>query len=410
LDLTILKILYDYLYSMNIVHVTDQYWPSISGVSVTVDAYIKEFTKMGHNVFLLAPEYPNASEFDKKRNISHLYRFKSYKVYFNVENRLVYRTQKSKIFKVLRSINPDIIHLHTEFAMGKMASYYAKKFHIPLVITAHTNWEELITYYIPFMPSGFARIYCRWYMRKSYNKADVVVVPTSLMGVLLKLYFVKPPIRVIPTGIDITEFSLTCSKEESNSQLLESYPQLRGKKILFFAGRIGTEKNITFLIDVVKELLPKNPNTILIICGDGPAIPEIQNYAKECGVFENLLFTGFIERHKLKTYYSIADVFVIASKVESQGMVALESMACGTPVVAIGEMGTREVMGGDYGGFMVDNELEEFTEKVDLLLNDKSVHSLKSDEALQHLSKWTIQSSAEKMFRLYNHLQKTGKV
>jgi 1,2-diacylglycerol 3-alpha-glucosyltransferase len=395
---------------MNIVHVTDQYWPSISGVSVTIDAYIKEFTKMGHNVFLLAPEYPNATEIDKKRNVSNLYRFKSYKVFFTLENRLVYRTQKSNIYKVLRSIGPDIIHLHTEFAMGKMASYYAKKYHIPLVITAHTNWEELINYYIPFMPSGFARIYCRWYMRKSYNKADAVVVPTSLMGVLLKLYFVKPPIRVIPTGIDVTEFSLNGSKEESNSQVLESYPQLSGKKILFFAGRIGTEKNITFLIDVLKELLPKNPNTLLIISGNGPALPDIQEYAKECGVFEKLVFTGFIERHKLKNLYSLADVFVIASKVESQGMVALESMACGTPVVAIGEMGTREVMGGDYGGFMVDDVLEEFTEKVDLLLNCKYIHSLKSEEALQHLSKWTILSSSEKMYKLYKHLQDKRKI
>ena len=392
---------------MNIVHVTDQYWPSISGISVTIDAYIKEFTKRGHNVFLLAPEYPNSTEIDKKRNIPNLHRFKSYKVFFTLENRLVYRTQKSKIYKVLHSINPDIIHLHTEFAMGKMASYYAKKYHIPLVITAHTNWEELINYYIPFMPSWFARIYCRWYMRKSYNKANIVVVPTSLMGVLLKLYFVRPPIRVIPTGIDITEFYLNGSKEESVLQVLESYPILRGKKILFFAGRIGTEKNITFLIDVLKALLPKNPNTILIISGNGPALSEIQQYANECGVFENLVFTGFIERDKLKTFYSFADVFVIASKVESQGMVALESMACGTPVVAIGEMGTREVMGGDYGGFMVDDVLEEFTEKVDLLLNNKSVHSLKSEEALKHLSKWTIQSSGEKMLKLYNHLQKT---
>jgi glycosyltransferase involved in cell wall biosynthesis len=102
----------------------------------------------------------------------------------------------------------------------------------------------------------------------------------------------------------------------------------------------------------------------------------------------------------------LAKVFVFASKVESQGMVVLESMACGTPVVAIGKMGTREVMGGDSGGFMVDDELETFAKMVEVLLNDSLIHKMKSDEALQHVSKWTIQLQAAKMIKLYNFLVK----
>jgi 1,2-diacylglycerol 3-alpha-glucosyltransferase len=393
-------------HKLNIVFVSDQYWPSISGVSVSIDAFMKEFVKMGHNVFLLVPDYPEIAELDRKMDISNLYRFKSYKLFFNDENRLVYKSQKNNVNKILHSIKPDIIHVHTEFALGKMASSYARKYHIPIVMTAHTNWEELIYHYIPIIPASLARMYCRWFMRRIYNKADIVIVPTSLMEVLLNLYFVKTPIRVIPTGIERTEFLLEGSKEESDSKLLEMYPQLRDQKILFFAGRVGKEKNITFLIDVLKSLLSNISNITLIISGYGPAMIEIQDYAKSKGVFDNIIFTGFIERLKLKYFYSLADVFVFASKVESQGMVVLESMACGTPVVAIGKMGTREIMGGDYGGFMVDDDVESFAEMVDLLLHNKAIYKLKSDEALEHLSKWTIQSQAEKMIKLYQRLLK----
>jgi glycosyltransferase involved in cell wall biosynthesis len=126
--------------------------------------------------------------------------------FFNDENRLVCKSEKQKIFNLLDSIKSDIIHAHTEFALASMAAPYAKNRKIPLLMTAHTNWEELISLYIPFIPSVLARFYCRSRMRKIYNRADAVIVLTSLMEVLLNLYVVKKPIRVIPTGIDKKEF------------------------------------------------------------------------------------------------------------------------------------------------------------------------------------------------------------
>jgi glycosyltransferase involved in cell wall biosynthesis len=390
---------------MKIAYFTDQYWPSISGVSVSIDSFRKQLCKMGHEVYVFVPNYPGAKELDEKRSYNNIFRFKSYKLFFNDENRLVYRWEKKNVFKVLDSINPDIIHVQTEFAMGKIASSYAKRNSIPLVMTAHTNWEELIHLYIPFIPVKVARLYCRYFMRKTYNKADVVIVPTSLMELLLNLYFVKKPIRVIPTGIDKEDFEMSNNKyNKSESLLFIQYPQLKGRQILFFAGRIGREKNITFLIDVLEKMLPANKNLMLVISGDGPARKEIQEYTVEKGIENHVIFTGFVERKKLKEFYSVADVFVFASKVESQGMVTLESMACGTPVVAIGKMGTREVMGGDSGGFMVDDELAMFVEKTELLLSNPEIHKSKSIEAVKHVENWTIQIAATKMLRLYKSL------
>jgi glycosyltransferase involved in cell wall biosynthesis len=164
------------------------------------------------------------------------------------------------------------------------------------------------------------------------------------------------------------------------------------------------KKNIEFLIDVLKKILSNNPETILIISGDGPIRKELEEYAVFNGVSENIVFTGFIERFNLKNLYAMADIFVFASKVESQGMVLLESMSCGTPVVAIGKMGTREVMGGDFGGFMVDDDIDFFAERVQELLTQKDLCNIKSKEALVHIEKWTIDLQAVKMINLYESL------
>ena len=115
-------------------------------------------------------------------------------------------------------------------------NFVCKKELSPLIMTAHTNWEELIHLYIPFIPVTVARLYCRYFMRKTYNKADTVIVPTSLMELLLNLYFVRKPIRVLPTGIDKDDFDMmNIGYDKSQSEIFNEYPQLVNKQILFFA-------------------------------------------------------------------------------------------------------------------------------------------------------------------------------
>ena len=389
---------------MNIAYFSDQYWPSISGVSVSVDAFKKHLCLLGHRVIIFVPDYPGAVEYDQNEDVQDVHRFQSHKILFNDENRLVCRSEKRKIFALLDHLQPEIIHVHTEFALGKIAASYARKRRIKLVMTAHTNWENIVDHYIPVIPAGIAHLCCRLYMRFIYNKADMLVVPTSLMELLLGLYFVKSPIKVIPTGIDRCVFPDNWHRDVPFQ--IDVFPILEGKRFLFFAGRLGKEKNIPFLIDVFASLAPHFKNLMLVIGGDGPAKRDLQDYAKNSGLSDSILFTGYIERKKLQIFYRRAEIFVFASKVESQGMVVLEAMACGTPVVAIGKMGTREVMGGDAGGFMVDDDKSEFAEKVQLLLNNPEIHKAKAMGAKRHAESWTMEVQAEKMLKLYVKLLK----
>jgi 1,2-diacylglycerol 3-alpha-glucosyltransferase len=395
--------LVNYSLIMNIAFVSDQYWPSMSGVSVSIDSFSNELSKMGHKVFLLAPEYPDSAKCDSQWGGTNIFRFGSRRIPFDDENRLVYKREKKKVYSTLDLVKPDVIHLQTELALGKIAIRYAKKMNIPLVISAHVNWEVLMINYTPITHRGIVRWYCRYKMSNIYNEADKVIVPTLWMEVLLSLYFVRTPIHIIPTGIINSDFEKN-DKSDWKSDIYKVYPQLINKKILFYAGRLGTEKNIPFLMDILKMLLSKDNNIILMIAGIGPAYNELREYSQKIGITEHVLFTGFIEHRRLKNFYTIADIFVCASKVESQGLVIIESMICGTPVVAIGKMGIREIMGGDNGGFMVDDNRETFAEKTALLLNNPEIHQIKAKEALEHAQKWTCDKYAEKLIRLYESL------
>ena len=392
---------------MKILYITDQYWPTVTGVSVSVDCFKNELEKMGHTVYIFTSDYPNAEEFDKKHKVKNLYRFKSAPVIVNKDNRLVVRSERKRIRKLIDQIDPDIIHLQTEFMLCKMCKAYARKKKYPIVITAHTNWEELIHIYIPFFPIKILRYWTRHYLRAVFKYADAVVAPTSLMELLLHLYFIKNPIRIIPTGIEVQPKSKRKIKSNiptANKAVVEEYPILKNKKFLLFAGRIGKEKNIEFVIDVLGNLKKEFQDLMLLITGNGPEIENLRRYVKNKCLEERIIFTGFIARKQLDDYYKSAAIFCFPSKVESQGLVVLEAMAQGTPVVAIGKMGTREVMSGDNGGFMVDDDIHEFTMKVKMLLNDKRLYKLKSEEAYHHAEKWNLTSTAEKMEKLYKSI------
>ncbi len=392
---------------MNIVYASDQYWPRISGMAVSLDAFKDELEKMGHKVYVFAPEYPGSKEIDAVMMNRRVFRFKSYKIFFSPEDRLVYPFERKKIYNILDYIKPDLIHTHTEFSVCKIIADYAMENKKPLIMTAHTNWEELVSLYVPFFPDMFAERYTKYRLQNMYNQADHVIVPTALMKDLLVKYEVSKPMDIIPTGIAPGDFTgVDKLKDKKKSIWYDVYPALKGKKILLSAGRIGKEKNLPFLVDVLEKLVKEFPDIILAFVGDGPFRDQLEKLVKARGLSDYVVFTGFIVRAHMKEWFSIASIFLFASKVESQGLVTIESMICRTPVVAIGEMGTREIMDGNNGGFMVKDDVEEFTEKVRLLLTDKKLYKKKSEEAYRYAQKWTIKKNAMKMLELYKKFVK----
>jgi 1,2-diacylglycerol 3-alpha-glucosyltransferase len=179
------------------------------------------------------------------------------------------------------------------------------------------------------------------------------------------------------------------------------FPETYGKKLLLMAGRVVKEKNIGFLLKIFPDILKKNPDTTLVIVGSGPDMELFQNEAKKYGIAKNCVFTGYLDRAQLSLIYAISDVFVFPSLTDTQGLVTLEAMFSGIPVVAIGVLGTLMVMGGDNGGFMVKDDPKEFTDRVLRLLNDKELYRKKSEEARIHAQAWSLEAITKKLLTIY---------
>jgi len=384
---------------MKIVFGSDQYWPSMSGVSVSIDIFKHELETKGHQVFLFVPKY-------KKQIIeenNNIFRFKSKNIMFNDENRLVLKSETKKIYNSLDKIKPDIIHIHTEFSMFKILSKYALKRKIPLIITIHTNWSDLIKDYIPFITKKIGDFLIKNILCKRYNQTTAIIVPSLQMKNILLKQTIYPPIHIISTGID--KKMIQPKKVKKNSLMITQYPLLKNKTILLYVGRIAKEKNITFLIDSLVILIETNPNIVLLIVGDGPFKSELEQYISKKEITQHVVFTGYIERNKLIEFYSASKVFVFASKVETQGMVILEAMASKLPVVAIGEMGTKEIMFNEnLGGFLSNDSVIEFSEKINQLLNNNELYLEKCKETDSIVVKWSIDSFIFKLIDLYKSL------
>ncbi len=392
---------------MKVALVSDCFWPRINGVTISIQTFRDELERQGHETLVLAPAYPKASPDPEWPRVR---RFRSTRNLLSKEDRDVLADSFPEIFIALDEFNPDIVHFNTEFGMLLAGSLWCKLHRKPVFITCHTNWEFYLKHYAPLLPAMFARAITRHYMLRAYLNADYILTPGSQMQELLTSYGVKGPFHVLQTGIDPAGFQAT--PEELSAfrlNLDRQAPQLAGKRLLLYVGRLGNEKNIAFLLPVLKLIRVSVPDTALVLIGDGPYRKKILKEAELQGLGGLIHAPGYMDRKDLRLAYGSADVFVFPSKTETQGLTPIEAMMCGTPVVAIGEMGTRDVMQGDNGGFMVPDDKQAFADAVIRLLSDRSLQAEKSAEARAWGERFSVERSTKTLLGHYTKCLDTFK-
>jgi hypothetical protein len=390
---------------MRIVYGADAYYPRISGQVVSIESLKQYFEEQGHEVHIFVPEYGSRSGPDRDR----VYRFKSFIPFFtsSTEDRLVYKSEKKKVYDLLDRIEPDIIHIHTEFTLSKILLRYAKEQDIPLVVTSHTHYEEYITKYMPYVPKSLGRHIVKTGLTEIHRDADAAIVPSREMLSVLRSYDINGDLKIIPTGIRLADFAdVDKGQEKEESFLYRYFPALRGRRILLFVGRLGEEKNVPFLFTVLKRLLKEEDmqDLALLIVGEGRYGKKLRQMVEWQGLEDRVFFTGYLNRSKLKYVYALADVFTFPSKTETQGLVTIEAMAAGTPVIAIGEMGTKDVMQGDNGGYMVSDDPDEFSRRTRELLADPELYRKKSREAVEYAHNFALEKVGRKTAEVYESI------
>jgi glycosyltransferase involved in cell wall biosynthesis len=397
---------------MKIVMFTDAYWPRVNGVTVSVDSFSHALVRAGHQVLIVCSSYPETSDMEyisgtgerenSGRGEPTVIRVPSMPLPITREDRLAKAYKWFWVSKQLEAFDPDILHVNTEFVIAEFGFQYARLHYVPVIYTFHTMWEDSISNYIPLLPDFFLRFIARRILKNIMRRADRIIVPSSQTMEVIKEYKVRKETYLLPTGVDPALFQHDEGEvAEFRNRMEEKYPVLRGKRILLFAGRIGKEKNIGFLLDMLPAIVKKHPDVVLLVAGNGPDLYDLKKESERLGIEESCLFTGYLTRRDLALAYAMSEVFVFPSLTETQGMVTIEAMLSGVPVVAIGEKGTLEVMGGDNGGFMVKNDRDEFIGRVCDLLEDDELYRRKVEEARVHAQGWTIDVTAKELEKIY---------
>jgi 1,2-diacylglycerol 3-alpha-glucosyltransferase len=383
---------------MKILMTTDTYWPRINGVTVAVDTLRKSLAALGHEVSVLAPSYP-ASRGDP-RDGAGIHRFPSFRPPMSPEDRLVFPFLAGRVRRLMETLRPDIVHIHTEFVLGEAGRTYAQRTGTPLVMTCHTLWEQYLSSYIPELPGSVSHRMVRRLSKRFYREADRIIVPSEAMRALFVRYGIVRPIAVIPTGVDIDSFAAGTAEGDGET-LQGSFPLPGNRRILLYAGRVAHEKNLDLLLSVLGRILPEVPQAFLVIAGDGPARREMESQVAELGLGSSVLFTGFLNRSALSSLYSMAEVFCFASKTETQGLVLLEAMAHGVPFVALSHGGTADILVDGRGGFVAEEDPDLFAGKVLAILEDRALRERLGRAARAHAGDWTASKMAERLLAVY---------
>lgn len=313
---------------------TNTYLPHVGGVANSVSRFTRDLRRMGHPVLVVAPSFSktgtNAPDEDRILRVPAIQNFNGSD--FSVRIPLPFL-----IDETMDAFEPEIIHSHHPYLLGDAAVRAARRRGRPIVFTHHTRYEEY-THYVTENSEVMKRFAAN--LSTAYaNLCDQVIAPSQSIAELISRRGVKTPVTVIPTGVDRDLFGSGRREEGRRALGIPGTADVIGH-----VGRLAREKNIPFLSRAAARHVKDTPNAVFLVVGDGPAKADILRTFKEAGIADRLLPAGRRTGQALADAYAAMDVFVFASKTETQGMVLTEAMAAGTPVIALDAPGVREVV------------------------------------------------------------------
>lgn len=385
---------------MKILMVSDVYFPRINGVSTSIETVVRELRAGGDSVTLIAPNYGGESPDD------NVFRISSRVVPLDPEDRMMSYRATVKLAGRLIDRGFDIVHIHTPFVAHYAGLELARLLGIPCVATYHTFFEEYLFHYVPVLPRRWLRAAARSFSRRQCNQLDAVIVPSTAMRSVLCAYGVTSPMHVVPTGIPSERFTPVSGASFRSRLGIDP-----GRPVALFVGRVAFEKNIEFLVGAVDMARKDIPDLLLVVAGEGPALKTLRTIVAERNLDGAVLFVGYLDRNSdLIECYCAADVFVFASLTETQGLVLLEAMSLGLPVVAIAAMGTIDLLSEGKGALIAPASEIDFARTLARVLRDRALRAELSVQATAFAATWDARGITQRLRALYAEMVMTGGV
>ena len=325
---------------MKIAMMTNNYKPFIAGVPVSVEKLSDSLRALGHQVVVFAPSY------DRQIEEEHVIRYgallKGVAGGASVPNSL-----DPNIEKKFREGHFDVIHVHHPMLIGMTARYLSRKYHVPLVCTYHTRYEQ----YLHYVGLSGLQKFLPVYLRKTLGACNMVFAPTPNIQAYLKEIGIRVPIEVLPTGLSGASFDPDTAKAASLRAKFSG-----GRPFMFCTvARLAREKNLEFLLESLALYKQRAGACFkLLLIGKGPYRDRLLRRIAELSLTEEIILVGEVPNEEIKEYCLACDLFLFASRSETQGIVLLEAMAAQTPVLALRATGTEDIVANGINGYMVD--------------------------------------------------------
>ena len=302
------------------------------------------------------------------------------------------------IYRKIRAFRPDIIHLHHPIWVGSLGLFIGRRLGVPVVYTYHTRLEHY-AHFVPLPGILFRNLISHTLIRRFANKCNGIVVPTYSAEEYLRMIGVKTPTYVQPTGID---FQRAQNIDPDALARLRTHLKIGEEIILISVARLSNEKNIDFMIEAVSQLRHdvQRPFRLLMI-GDGHQRARLQARIDQLQLGAWVSLIGTVEPQDMAIYYGLGDIFVFASKSETQGMVILEAMAAGMPVVAIRSSGIDDVVEEGINGFKTPENQGIWQAKVRKLIEEPDLRQEMGNNALASARAHSVDQFAAEIKAIY---------
>ncbi len=393
---------------MRIAFFTDTFLPQVNGVATSIAHFARELGRRGHHVLIVCPA-PNEKRTWVAKNV-RIVDLPSIPAFLYPNFRLSPFVGLPKALVSVATFNPDVIHFHTTVLTSADALIAAKVFAKPLIGTNHVLLSDENDEYLSFVSTSKT---VRRYLTKAvlgyayafYGACDVRIAPSTMLIESLRKSGYRKAITYLPNAVPEPEKKTLTAKEKLS---IKKRYNLRNRVVLH-VGRLSREKSVDVVLRAFSQLSQSDDVTLLIV-GDGPDRKKLELLARMLGVADRVVFTGFIPPAELlqSGLFAVADVFATASTMESQGMVLVEAMAFGIPIVAVAEGAVPEVV-GDAGLLVHRNNPKGIAEAIDSLLGDASMRESIGRKSLRRHQLFSLPIVTDRLVHIYERAIEANK-
>jgi 1,2-diacylglycerol 3-alpha-glucosyltransferase len=384
---------------VRVLFISDVYFPRVNGVSTSIRTFRQDLAVQDVHTRLVAPHYDSPPEAAPEEQ--GVLRVPAARVPRDPEDRRMRWRALTRALDALPASEFDLVHIHTPFLAHYAGVRFARRANIACIATYHTFFEEYLHHYVPLLPRRLSRLLARSFTRSQCAAVQALIAPSEPMRAVLTGYGVSTPIHVLPTGLAADRFRAGDGRAFRARAGIDAQ-----RPLVTYIGRVAHEKNIGFLVEVFRRVLASVPEALLVIAGEGPAREALRQQVAHLGLEGHVHFAGYLERDSaLLDCYAAADVFVFASRTETQGLVLLEAMAQGVPVVSTAELGTRSILVPGSGALVVPEQQQEFAAAVVRVLSDAGVREELAARGRAYARNWSSAAMARRLAELYAGLR-----